>query len=134
MENQAPKKNRVMVFGANGMLGHVLCARLVASGFTVYPVFRNSTCKQYFLSLGIKESYLRYVRMLDKNYINQMIPEVSPLWIINCAGAVKQKMISKTLADDIWINAVFPHLLSNVADRTGSRLSDPLNPSRMAVG
>jgi len=122
MNQSVISKNPVILYGSNGMLGHVLCSRLVTSGFHVIPVFRNNTYIKYFSQLGISKSDMIFGEHVYHENIEQQIEQFRPRYIINCAGAIKQKMTPSTKTSDSWINAAFPHLIAKAADSIGCKV------------
>jgi dTDP-4-dehydrorhamnose reductase len=107
------KKDKILIFGATGMLGHKLMqvlskkfstngtVRADASAFSHHPVFAG---------MNIKGN----VHADDLNTIHNAIQQSKPDVIVNCIGIVKQLRAAQDPLQSIKINALFPHQLAKI--------------------
>lgn len=97
--------NKIVIFGAQGMLGNYLC-KYLSKYYTVIPVTRKEydimTCSLNFLETLFKQWGV------DEDTL-----------IINAAGTIPQAGKDKTLNDRIYlkVNTIWPHKLSFVASK-----------------
>lgn len=91
---------KIMIFGANGMLGRYLVTDF-ESRHTIIPVTRTD------LDLAkVTEAKL-------KTFVKKHKPDL----IINAAGLIKQR--NPNVLDLVAVNTVFPHLLAKVKEELG---------------
>lgn len=96
--------NKVLVFGANGMLGHVVVRYLKETGrYTVLPCSRRASNGED----GV------IVDVTDFEKVRSIIKEHHPDFVINAVGMlVKASGENPALA--ILVNSYFPHFLANL--------------------
>ena len=101
---------KVMVFGATGMLGHVVVRYLRESGaYSVFPCARN----------GGKDCIA--VDVTDFRRVYSVLEEHKPDYFINAVGMlVKASAENPGLA--ILVNSYFPHYLAEVGVKLGFKL------------
>lgn len=96
---------RIIIFGANGMLGKYVCQYLNNESFTVVKMTRN----EYDIAEN-NESKLENLLKLYKNDV-----------IVNCAGIIPQRYKGQ-IKTYFGINTMFPHLLAKLADKYNCHL------------
>ncbi len=105
------EKIKTLIIGSEGMLGHV-----------VYQYFKNL---DIFDVIGISRKNGNFTdKILElTNFVelNSYILEMSPNYIINCAG-VLVKNSQENILNAIQINSYLPHYLSNIAREIDSKL------------
>jgi dTDP-4-dehydrorhamnose reductase len=94
---------KLLVLGASGMAGHVMCVRLSEMGYDVTGFSRRSLP---FCHTLIGDIISSDVKSIVKDY------DI----VINCIG-ILNKNVDKNLSAGIWINSYLPHLLSEHAKR-----------------
>jgi dTDP-4-dehydrorhamnose reductase len=100
---EVEKMTKVLILGANGMLGHA-CDQILSTspGITVVKTAR-----------AISDGFLPFDAASDS--ISELIEETRPDWIVNCIGVIKPH-IKEDQADSVHnavkINAEFPFLLA----------------------
>jgi len=119
---KTPKPNNILVFGASGMLGHMLVRVLTphhnVMGTTSSPYDGTSP-----LSRILKRDYwLDSVDVRNWESVESAIGASTPAVVINCVGVIKQKMDASTTTDAILINSLVPHKLAQLCDLGGIRL------------
>ncbi len=112
---------RILVFGADGMLGHKL-VQVLKRDAEVRGTVR-----------GIRPEFER-ARIIDSAYLvagvdafepeaaRRAIEAVRPNVVINAIGVVKQVAGSKDVINALTVNSIFPHRLAELAADFGFRL------------
>jgi dTDP-4-dehydrorhamnose reductase len=110
---------RVLVLGANGMLGHQVVRRF-ESDFDVAGTVRGSEIDPAFRKLVPRLPLYAGVRAEDLGSVRHAIEDSRADFVINCIGVVKQADIDP--ASSILVNALLPHQLAQLTDAAGARL------------
>lgn len=110
---------RVLVLGANGMLGHKLTQTLAAD-VEVSATVRSPTAGLGDALHGV--SIREGVDASDPGTVATAIDEARPDVVVNCIGIVKQAAAASEAIPSITINALFPHQLSELCGGRGVRL------------
>ena len=102
------KKNKILILGATGTLGHTLLHNLSTyKENLVYGTVRNK-----------KEFYKDDKKIIDKCDVNNLdkfykvIKKIKPDYVINCIGFIKQKTKKNDIEKILLINSIFPKKLS----------------------
>src|SRR5262245_59843680 len=104
---------KILVTGATGMLGHEV-VRALASDHEVIGLVRSGA-----ETLG----GLHVVRCdLRDGSLSRILDELRPAVIVNCAGAIKQRLDGWTDRDVLIVNTLVPHLLAMWCEANESRL------------
>ena len=116
-------RNRILVIGCTGMLGHVVFRCLSGkANLDVYATTRNfDGISEYFSSKLVH----KIIAGIDAEHIDTIIRALSfiqPKIIINCTGIIKQHKASSDPSQYISINAQFPHRLSLLCQLSKARL------------
>jgi dTDP-4-dehydrorhamnose reductase len=98
---KSKKKSRVLVLGAQGMLGHTVFNYLGKPN-TVFGTIRNNDSKKNILTFNAHE-----YSSLDKHIKQKQID-----YIINCIGILPENTNREEMK---FINAEFPHKLAEIA-------------------
>lgn len=106
------KCNKILLFGATGMAGHVMYYYLRDEG--KYEM-RNVVFRTKLTDDSI------IVDVTDKMEVASIVHKEKPDVIINCVG-VLIKGSEEHPDNAIYINAYFPHLLKKLADKVGAKL------------
>ncbi len=115
---------KILVLGANGMLGSTLFRLLPNYGYSVYGTVRQSK-KTQFLSESFfpnVDNLILNVDVLNTDQLNQVISQVKPDLVINCIGVIKQLDVANDPLYVIPINSLLPHRLSDLCERVNARL------------
>lgn len=113
---------RILVLGANGMLGHTLLRYL-----TKYTDAEAvGACRDPSLLL-VKYPYLEECvhssqGLVSTDALGQLLMHVQPDVVVNCVGLVKQKVTDEDAYQLIKINALFPHKLRLLCSLCNSRV------------
>lgn len=113
---------RVLVIGANGMIGSTIFRVLSEDdSLSVYGAVRNTDSKQYFKTEA-RERIISSGDLLFDNNLIRLIEHASPDVVINCAGVTKHLPESSDPLISIPMNAVFPHKLESICNAASARL------------
>jgi dTDP-4-dehydrorhamnose reductase len=113
---------RILVIGANGMLGGSVFRFL--SKKPEYEVL-GTTRSQAACKALLKQGFPNVMSGIDAcnlKGISDLIHEFNPDFLVNCIGVVKQLDISKSPIPTISLNSLLPHQLSELCDSIGCSL------------
>jgi dTDP-4-dehydrorhamnose reductase len=113
---------KVLVLGANGMLGHALVNSLAQGDDISVYVSTRANAANPALS---KRSALQIISDVDASHIETLeaaILNVKPDVVINCIGLVKQYKDSEDLQKAMQLNAVLPHQIAALCALSKARL------------
>ncbi len=112
---------KVLIFGANGMLGHKLVQQL-GGAFDVYGTIRGAfeTVEKY--GFFNKAKIIENVSATDIASIEAAVQTGQPDVVINAVGIIKQVPSAKDVITMLETNAIFPHRLAELAEKYGFRL------------
>lgn len=119
--NRSESKS-ILIFGAAGMLGHMLVRTLSDSHRVV------GTTSHAFGRSGKLAEILpreRCVDLLDVREfvkVEQTIRYWQPDVVVNCVGLIKHKMNDDRVLDAVLLNSVFPHQLAQLCNELKIRL------------
>jgi dTDP-4-dehydrorhamnose reductase len=113
---------RVLVLGANGMLGNAVLRLFAASsGCQVFGSVRSSAALRYLPS-NLHPCVITGVDVENSESLTRLFAEVQPDVVINCVGLVKQLAAGDDPLAAIAINALLPHRLARLCEGAGARL------------
>ncbi len=113
---------KVLVIGANGMLGNAVLRFFVKSkGYDVWGTCRSSDSLRRH-SVDLSQHLIANVDILDIDNLMRVFTSVRPDVVINCVGLVKQLAEADDPLIAIPINALFPHRLARLCEMAGARL------------
>ena len=111
---------RILVLGADGMLGHALVRGLQEQHAVVGSV-RRKPSDTVVRALGNCEILVGF-EALHPDELAQLLAEARAEVVVNCIGLVKQRSESSEAERSIRVNSLFPHVLSQACAATGRRL------------
>lgn len=112
---------RVLVLGADGMLGHQVVRSLIAAGHDPLATTRRRP-------EGFVADALAGIQVVDGVDARQSDSVVAALGdsaataVVNCVGIVKQRKEAKDPMESIQVNSLFPHALAALCRVAGARL------------
>ena len=113
---------RILILGATGMLGYSLFSNLNEhANLSVFGTVRSITGKEHFFK-DTQQQLITGVDAYNVSSLQQAIETVAPDVVINCVGLIKQHGISKQHIDAVKINALLPHELANICDKSNAKL------------
>lgn len=104
-------KNKVLVLGSSGLIGHHLCRSFGA----------NNDLKLFNIANSLKfndETIL--INALNINKLKEKIEEIKPDYIFNCIGILNNKSDNDP-TNTIFLNAYLPNLLGDISNTIGSK-------------
>lgn len=108
-------KTKVLILGANGMLGHKLFMHLASrENLLVEAAVRNPDVLSSFLPPDLIKNLHLNVDAYNFSSIIKTIEKAEPDWVINCIGIVKQGILALDPIANISINALLPHRIAQV--------------------
>lgn len=117
------KKQKVLILGVTGMLGHTLYKEMFKKDdFVMYGTTRNANGLTDYFTEEEMQSIHNGVDADDFDTVVNVIASVQPTIIINCIGIIKQLPIANDPLTAITINAQLPHRISLVAKNVNARL------------
>jgi dTDP-4-dehydrorhamnose reductase len=113
---------RLLVLGANGMLGNAMIRVLSGTAdLEVYGTLRCADAAGGFPA-AIAERLLAGVDATDRDGLTAAVCRVRPDVVINCIGLVKQRVEANEPLSAIPVNALLPHCLAQLCALLGARL------------
>lgn len=110
---------KILVLGANGMLGHVVVLYLkVFSNIQVLGICGNSSNNNMFFKSN--SDILINLNLLDFDNLKSEIERFKPNFVINCA--VRKNVSDKTIIDDIYINSILPQKIASLTNEYNFKL------------
>ncbi len=117
------KKTKVLILGANGMLGHKLFLHLSKyENLLVNATVRNADVLLKNLSQDLMKNLQLNVDVSNFASIIKVIEDTGPDWVINCIGLVKQGPLAFDPIANISINALLPHKIAQVCHTNNAHL------------
>lgn len=105
-------KNKVLIFGSNGMAGHLISNYLSLNPlFEIKRVARNRSNRKTDYDIDVT----------DFNAIEELFSELKPNYVINAIGILNADAENNPVKA-ILINSIFPHLLARICDKNESIL------------
>lgn len=121
-----PMKNspkRLLVFGANGMLGNAVLRWFSQDDdYVVTGSVRSAASARQLVELAPRARIVSGIDGAELGAMRKLFADVRPDVVINCAGVVKQLAGADAPAVAIPINALLPHRLARLAQCHGARL------------
>jgi len=111
------KKKKLLILGAEGMLGHVCLLKLSDK----YLVYATTKQKKNFINKKIKIP--TNIKIIDKidltnfNLLDKIVKKIRPSYVVNCAGIINKKIKNYSKLNSIIVNSLLPHKLSNLSDK-----------------
>jgi dTDP-4-dehydrorhamnose reductase len=112
---------RILIFGAAGMFGHKLYQRL-APNFEVFGTIRSTAERLRRYGIFDEDSLIDNVDIADTSAVRRTVESVRPDCVINAVGIIKQVPSSKDVIQNLTVNSIFPHRLSELSNIHGFRL------------
>lgn len=118
------KKQKVLILGGTGMLGHLLLRYF--SAYSEYDVHATARSLAGMAKHFPEDLLARFCPdSVDVNYFDSVIralASVHPDVVINCIGIIKQLPLADDPLTAITMNALLPHRISLISRTAGARL------------
>lgn len=105
---------KVLILGANGMLGHVVYETLSKNPEQI----QVNTTSRKTTNDDVNDFY--FDPIVDINGITQVIKKIKPDYVINCIGQLVQGSLNKP-KDAIILNALLPHFVASLSAQLNFR-------------
>lgn len=117
-----PEKERILITGGAGTLGHKLWQLLPGTFPDTYVTIRKS--REFYARTGLfrGDKVLDGVDLRDFTRLTGLLDELRPTVIVNCAGVTLRSKEALDKNSAVSINALLPHRLAEWCSRSGSRL------------
>lgn len=113
---------RILVLGANGMLGHDMFNLLRENqDWAVFGAMRSPSALKHFPDT-LQDKLIVGCDVLDNDALVRTFAQARPNVVINCVGLIKQKADAEEVLSAIPINTMLPHRLANLCELSGARL------------
>jgi len=105
---------RLLIFGANGMLGHKLYQIAKKEGHETFGSMREPFAS--FASLGVfeKDEIYDKIDVRIESNLKSVFRKCKPEVVVNCAGIVKPRV--QDPVECIEVNSILPHKLSSLCE------------------
>lgn len=111
---------KVLILGANGMLGHKLY-QVLSKDFEIYGTVKDGANNIRHKGIfGISGYLLEKIDCVEK--VGSLLEDIKPDVVINCIGIIDKHYAEKNRQTTTWINAIFPHWLYQMCPVAGARL------------
>lgn len=104
-------KSKILILGANGLLGNTLLKYFISKKIVVRGVIRKPKKKCLISKYYILSESLVKNNNLDLSNLKKIIKSFKPKYIINCIGITKARRENKKILN--VINGTFPRKLGN---------------------
>jgi len=114
---------KILILGADGMLGHVLCRCLFNDPhFDVHATTILSEPGMYWFSAELSSRIIFNLNADGFDNLLQVINSINPDIIINCIAIIKPVDILKNPITSINLNTLLPHKLAEISKIIGTRI------------
>ena len=113
---------KILIFGASGMLGHMLIRVLSPHHHVVGTTTNQYDSQSPLTRILTRDNLINLVDARSLPTVEKVIHETKPDVIINCVGLIKQKMELENSVNAIQLNSLFPHQLAALCNKSNIRL------------
>jgi dTDP-4-dehydrorhamnose reductase len=113
---------KILVLGANGMLGHVMLRTLAADRSHDVTGTVRSAALLHALAAGWGARLISGIDVVQPDALIRAFADVRPDLVVNCVGLVKQLADARDPLHAIPVNALLPHRLAALCQVAGARL------------
>lgn len=115
-------KKKLLVLGANGMLGGSLLRYFsTCADYEVVGTVRSQSAQFQVEKVGFT-NVISDIDVLIPNSLDDVLEKVRPDIVFNCIGLIKQLSESKQPIPAIEINSLLPHRLAELCTKNNSKL------------
>ena len=116
-------KEKVLILGITGMLGHQLFNRLSANGkFSVFGSARSIRGIEPCFDPDHRNRIFQNVDAVSPESFRKLFADIRPDVVINCIGIIKQLPAANDPLTAIGINSLFPHQVAHLCKEYKCRL------------
>jgi dTDP-4-dehydrorhamnose reductase len=116
-------KQRILVLGASGMLGHKLTQRLSREFPTFATLRQDSAPSSSASKAALKDALLLFdLDATRPNAIERALEWAEPTVVVNAIGIIKQIAAAKDPISQIELNALLPHRIASACRAANSTI------------
>lgn len=112
---------RILVLGANGMLGGSLHRYFTKTDNLVTGTVRSDSAFEQLADMGFN-NIISGIDVTNYELLESTISELKPDYVFNCIGLIKQLSQSELPVSAIEINSLLPHKIAQICTKNNSRL------------
>ena len=112
---------KILILGANGMLGGSLHRYFTNTSNTVLGTVRSDAAAKQLASMGFN-NVIKDIEITNYQLLEDIISELRPDYVFNCIGLIKQLSKSELPVSAIEINSLLPHKLAQICTKYDSKL------------
>jgi len=117
------KNKKILIFGCSGMLGNTLFRYLSKNkNLQLWATVRSIEKKKKWFTKQQQETILILEDTQNISDFKKILSTIKPDCVINCIGIVKQTKVAKDITAQIYVNALFPHILAKECREQNVRL------------
>jgi len=115
---------KIVVLGANGMLGHKMFQTLRTQFPETVGTLRGEPrgMTRSFIKQYPADAFCIGLDVMETKDLRNFLNTLRPDYIVNCIGIIKQLPAAKEAIPSIMINSLLPHLLADWASDWGGKL------------
>jgi dTDP-4-dehydrorhamnose reductase len=113
---------RILILGANGMIGHKLYQVLSKNYFDIWVVLKRKRDDVAFSEIFNNNKVIDNFDLVHFDKLTSILDELLPDIIINAAGITIRRGINENMYTSILVNSALPHLLDNWTKNNHKRL------------
>jgi dTDP-4-dehydrorhamnose reductase len=111
---------KVLILGANGMLGHKVYQVFTEQGFDTYGSMRQPLSRFKQFTLFNRRKIIDTLDVTHADALSKIIAEVKPQTVVNAVGVVKQ--ICNEVVPAITLNSLLPHQVARLCTKSKAKL------------
>jgi dTDP-4-dehydrorhamnose reductase len=111
---------KILILGANGMLGHKAYQVFSQEGFDTYGIMRQPIGKFRKLRLFDEKKVTDNLDVINTAALTKTFKHIKPNAVINAVGVVKQ--ICNEFVPAATLNSLFPHQIARLCTQHGAKL------------
>lgn len=112
---------KILILGANGMLGGSLHRYFTNTSNAVVGTVRSDAVAKQLASMGFN-NVIENMEVTNYQLLEDKISELQPDYVFNCIGLIKQLSKSELPVSAIEINSLLPHKLAQICTKYDSKL------------
>lgn len=112
---------KILILGANGMLGGSLHRYFSNTHNTVVGTVRSELASKQLANMGFS-NIIKDIEVTNYQLLEDTISELKPDYVFNCIGLIKQLSQSELPVSAIEINSLLPHKLAQICTKYGAKL------------
>ncbi len=112
---------RILILGANGMIGHKMYQILSEQYTDVWVTLRTKLSELSYADLYNRDKTEEGVDLSDFTNVTSVLEKVNPNVIINAAGITIRRGVNESVCTSILLNSALPHFLEEWVMKTAGK-------------